>query len=874
MRHKIKKVITSIILFIILLTNVVPVLAFNFENGQVITLKKDHECISVLKVKGKDMLKGVTYVVYEDPETGIKQPAFCVEPEDAGIGTGAGDSYDVSLQLANDPAVWRALYKGYMGSSYTDWNLACDDDLYYATKTAIHCIAEGESPVSKYEVPNRVGWGEDVTLEEVKTRGELVLAVAQEIYEYGIGGTEDYSTPTVSVNKQGELLEQTINGIKYLIQNYYITGNREIDNYNVSINNFPTGTKILNNAGTEASNMTNSAFKIAIPISQINDNVSGQINITNARVKTYPVFYAKSYNEDYQDYVTYANDLTQSASTSTELNINAYTSSIELIKMDADTKVALKGVQFNAKYADTNESIGDFTTDEDGKITITGLRQGTIILTEKSTLEEYELNENETRIELEYNQAKEVQIYNSHKKGNIKVVKVDGEDNQIKLEGVEFDLIDTSGTVVAHLITNEDGEATVSNINTGEYILRETKTHEEYKLSADQEIKITWKDTLELTIENIKKKGQIQVVKADKEDNQIRLQGVKFKVLDLNENEIEEIETDENGEAFTMSLPIGTYYIQEVETDDKYVLNEEKLEVQVLEDETTSIIVQNEKVKGQIRIIKISEDENEILKNEAGSPIAGAKFNIYTENNILIEQIETNEEGVATSSKLEKGMYYVQEVETGKWYILNDQKFNVEITENNQVVELEITNKSQKPEVDITKAGKNVVKSSEEMDYSFTIKNSGNTDLTDFTWYDILPSDYGKITKIQTGTFNQDVTYSIYYKTNLKDVYMVLKKNLSSKENNYVDLTNLYLEEGEKITEIKICFGKVLVGFESIESPHIYMQMNENLENDTIVKNYTILEGYNQEYKVSDEDTVTSIVYNVVEEKKLPRTGF
>ena len=45
-------------------------------------------------------------------------------------------------------------------------------------------------------------------------------------------------------------------------------------------------------------------------------------------------------------------------------------------------------------------------------------------------------------------------------------------------------------------------------------------------------------------------------------------------------------------------------------------------------------------------------------------------------------------------------------------------------------------------------------------------------------------------------------------------------------------------------------------------------------EDDTIIENYTILEGYDQEYKVCDEDTVTSIVYNIVEQKKLPRTGF
>ena len=75
------------------------------------------------------MLKQVAYVCYKDPDTGIKYPAFCVEPDKEGIGTGAGDSYDVTLSALSNPILWRMLYKGYVGSSYTSWGLECDDDL-------------------------------------------------------------------------------------------------------------------------------------------------------------------------------------------------------------------------------------------------------------------------------------------------------------------------------------------------------------------------------------------------------------------------------------------------------------------------------------------------------------------------------------------------------------------------------------------------------------------------------------------------------------------------------------------------------------------------------------------------------------------------
>lgn len=457
----------------------------------------------------------------------------------------------------------------------------------------------------------------------------------------------------------------------------------------------------------------------------------------------------------------------------------------------------------------------------------------------------------------------------------MKVIKNDKDNSDIKLDGVEFDLLDKEGNVVKHFVTNEKGEAVIEGINTGEYTLKETKTKEEYKISLEnKDVTIKWNEESVITISNEKKKGQIEVVKVDGENNSIKLKEVEFEVLDSNDNVIEKIKTDENGIAKTSLLPIGTYFLKEISTDDKHILNDKKIETIVKEDVTTSVIVENERIKGQIKIIKTSEDKNNILNLEAGAPIEGAKFNIYNSDGKLVDQVITNEEGIAITKKLDKGEYMVQEIESGKWYILNDEKFNIEIKENNEVVDLEITNEPENPGVDIEKESKNIVKKNEEIDYEFTIKNTGNTKLTDFTWYDILPNQYAKITKIETGTYNQDITYSIYYKTNRKADYLVLKKDLNSKANNYIDLTNIYLEEGEEITEIKVCFGEVDVGFSNEQKPHIYMKLKDNLENDTKIENFTILEGYDKDYKVTDEDKTTGTVYNVEEKKKLPRTGF
>ena len=204
MSLKIDKIIIFIVSFILVFSNIVPVLALSFEDGQTINLKKDHDCIAVLKIQGEDKLKAVAYVCYEDPATGKKYPAFCVEPKKEGIGTGAADNYDVTLEALNDGPVWRALYVGYMGKPYQSWGLDCDDDLYYATKTAIHCLMDGTTPKGKYEVPNRVGYGDNISLEDVQLRGQKVLNVAEQIYYYAIESSDNYMKPEISVIKNAE----------------------------------------------------------------------------------------------------------------------------------------------------------------------------------------------------------------------------------------------------------------------------------------------------------------------------------------------------------------------------------------------------------------------------------------------------------------------------------------------------------------------------------------------------------------------------------------------------------------------------------------------------------------------------------------------
>ena len=702
MKNKLSKIVTVLLLTIVILSNVSPIFAFCFNENQVIELEKDHECISLLKMKGKDMLKGVTYVVYNDPKTGRKQPAFCVEPSKQGVGTGAGDRYDVTLNLMHDQRLWRALYKGYMGTKYNEWDLECDDDLYYATKTAVHSLSEGSIPIEKYEVPHRVGRGDNISLEDVQRRGAKVLKVAQEIYEYAINGTENYAEAEVTARKIGEEKQQIINEIEYLVQDFSVSGNRGLDTYKVTIANFPEGTKIYNNSNVETNSMSNSTFKIAIPIKNIKNDVAGVVNITEAKVKTYPVFYANAYDEKYQDYITYA-DPVEDAETSLLLKINAHKSKIKIIKEDKETHKPLQGVEFNVKYADNNENIGNFITDEKGEIIIQNLRPADIILTEVKTQENYILNTNQYDVELSFNSMKEITISNERKRGNLKIIKVDKDDNNVAIGNVEFELYsEEQKKVIGKYTTDENGKIEIDNVRVGKYKLIEKKTNKFYNLGEDAEIVIKWNEITEQVVENELKKGKVKIVKVDAANENIKLKDVEFEVLDNNDNVLETIKTNNEGEALTKEYPIRDYSnirIREIKTNEYYELNREPINIKLEANKVETIIVKNKKKQGQIRVVKIDKDNNEIR-------IPNVVFNVMDLDGNIVEQLTTNENGEAISKELDIDKeYVVQEVKTLENYKLEETPQEILLKEN-QISDIVFENEKKKGKIQIIKVDK------------------------------------------------------------------------------------------------------------------------------------------------------------------------
>ena len=156
--------------------------------------------------------------------------------------------------------------------------------------------------------------------------------------------------------------------------------------------------------------------------------------------------------------------------------------------------------------------------------------------------------------------------------------------------------------------------------------------------------------------------------------------------------------TNEEGYAITKELPIGEYYIKEVKTNEKYILDEKEIKVEVKYGEIETLELTNQKIKGQIKILKISEDDNLINGYKKGTPIENVEFEIRNEKEELIEKIITNKEGIAISSKLEKGTYIIKETKAHKDYKIINEEFKVKIEHHQKIEEITITNISKDPE--------------------------------------------------------------------------------------------------------------------------------------------------------------------------------
>ena len=192
-----------------------------------------------------------------------------------------------------------------------------------------------------------------------------------------------------------------------------------------------------------------------------------------------------------------------------------------------------------------------------------------------------------------------------------------------------------------------------------------------------------------------------------------------------------------------------------------------------------------------------------------------------------------------------------------------------------QIVTFEVLDSSVATGVSITKTGPKEVMPGQPIRYTLKdIANTSTVPLSSFYWRDTLPGQM-TLNQIVTGTYNQQLSYKVVYKTNLSGDYRTLADNLSTGKTYVLDARPavLGLAANERVTEVMFVFGNVKAGFAQVETPYIYAAARSGLANNSSIVNVADVGGlYNGQWIQAVSRWLTTVYTKTT--VKLPKTGY
>ena len=284
----------------------------------------------------------------------------------------------------------------------------------------------------------------------------------------------------------------------------------------------------------------------------------------------------------------------------------------------------------------------------------------------------------------------------------------------------------TKDTLVDAITTGEKGTATSKQLYLGKYRVVETvapygtvinpEPHTIELTYSGQNEKVTNTST---SFTNDRQKAEIDLTKVLEQNEKFNIgsnaeiRNVAFGLYadeDLKASNgtvipknglIEIITCDEKGKAqFTTDIPIGSYYVKEISTDNHYILSDKKYPV-VFEyaGQNTATVrisvndgepIENEIIYGTIKGLKIDR--------ETGENIAGTLFGLFSNNETKFTEetailtAESNEGGIFEFTDVPYGEYIVRELKPAEGYLPNEENYTVTISENKEIIEITIEN--------------------------------------------------------------------------------------------------------------------------------------------------------------------------------------
>lgn len=317
-----------------------------------------------------------------------------------------------------------------------------------------------------------------------------------------------------------------------------------------------------------------------------------------------------------QDMITYGENVSDPVNAYLRLEMEAV-GTMHLVKTSEDGVVS--GIPFTITGNGITRNV---VTKTDGAIDITDLVAGTYTVTE-ANIDRY-TPQSSQRVTIVGGQTSTVTFSNVLKRGSLEVIK-SSEDGFV--EGAKFHLYGTSLSglpVDEYAIADSGGVVRFDNVLISggtPYTIEEVDTAIRYVIPDAQTVSIQWDQVAERSFVNILKKFTVTVTKTDSETGEPQgdatLAGAQYGIYkggDL----VDVYFTDTNGQFTSKEYICDTdWTVQEIKPSEGYLLDTTVHRVgadpalYTIEHNTTSNVVTEEVIKGNIRLIKHIDAEDE-----------------------------------------------------------------------------------------------------------------------------------------------------------------------------------------------------------------------------------------------------------------------
>ena len=281
-------------------------------------------------------------------------------------------------------------------------------------------------------------------------------------------------------------------------------------------------------------------------------------------------------------------------------------------------------------------------------------------------------------------------------KGSLTINKVDAETGKA-LAGVTYRLYDSAGKKVADVTTGADGKAVLADLPQGRYSYQEISAPSGYVVdNTKYQITIT-ATALNITQKrtNTPAKASIEIVKVDA-DHKTPLQGAGFRLYDTSGKQVAEGNTDVNGKLTFSNLRLGSYTYKEFKAPNGYVLDDTAYSAVLNQNgQVLKVTRENIPVKGSIEVLKVDA--------ETKQPLAGVVYYLFDADGNKVADGTTDATGKVTFSGLRLGKYAYQEISTVDGYVLDETKYDFNLTTANLNIKVTRENAPAKGSITVRK---------------------------------------------------------------------------------------------------------------------------------------------------------------------------